>query len=591
MGHDPSKSPIRTIPNELLLKIFDIAERSTHRLGQSRENGTLDVPPPLDICSLVCKDWHDICHGSPSLWSTIRLNLDQTWCADLARWATARISRSQQCVIDLHVTGYKNAYGQESQATSDNMPSLYQLLDDIFHNRELVPRLRSVVIELFCDPSIARKIESTLGTRAEDNPETQTLFPSFKSLLRFEVCSIYTSVPPTPITLLQNALVSIQAPQLRHLRLYNFHVYPLLPKTLRSLDLFFFQPSLESLCALRELDSLERIVLRRSTPLSEEVISDVEMSQPAFKLSFPSLRFIALSQGGSRRRIQTGMAGKEHLSAYIQASRLSVVELSGFYPDHWEFFRESSMLPNVHTLRLTDFFLCPASSTQSLQSFKFKFNMERLYHVIPNIETLHLIDTKGALVIALDTMCLPFAYDGRNKFIDTRISPSQTHLYDDSASGINIHIKERRGFGKPQLGVELPHRLEGQTNESKNGPPSIWPKLRTISVSSIDEEDIVWICMLVASRARCEKEHRIQNVNLSAPAMRHLSSSVYVLPSDWRTRNAVKISAIRSSAFNRRGLLDLERDGEREVKEWLEGYVKVRSWTRNDDEDEGFVMW
>jgi hypothetical protein len=590
MEHDPSKSPIGTLPNELLLKIFEIAERSTHSLGQSR---TLDAPPPLDICSLVCKDWHDVCHGSPSLWSTIRLNLDQIWCADLARWATARISRSQQCVIDLHVTGYKDAYGQESQATSDNMPSLCQLLDDVFHNQDLIPRLRSVAIELFCDPSIGRKIEASLTIRAEANDhETQT-FPSFTSLLRFSVCTTYTSMPPTPITLLQNALLPIQAPKLQHLRLHNFHAYPLLPKTLRSLDLFFLQSSLESLSALRELDCLERIILRRSTPLSEEIISDVQTSDPTFKLSFPSLRFIAFSQSGLRRRIQPGMAGKEHLSAYIQAPQLVIVELSGFYPDHWEFFRESSMLPNVHTLRLTDFFLCPPSITQHSKSIKFKFNMERLYHVVPNVEVLHLINTKGAHVIALDTMCLPFAHSGvRRDFIDTSLSPSQAHQYDDSASGINIHIKEWRGYGRPQLGVELPHRLEGQTNESDNDPPpSIWPRLRTISVSSIDEEDIVWICMLVASRANCAKEYRIQNVNLSTPTMRHLSSSVYILPHDWRTRDAVKISTTRASGLNRSGL-DLEdADGDREVKEWLEGYVKVESWIRSDYEDEGFAMW
>jgi hypothetical protein len=119
------------------------------------------------------------------------------------------------------------------------------------------------------------------------------------------------------------------------------------------------------------------------------------------------------------------------------------------------------------------------------------------------------INTKGAHVIALDTMCLPFAHSGvRRDFIDTSLSPSQAHQYDDSASGISIHIKEWRGYGRSQLGVELPHRLEGQTNESDNDPPpSIWPRLRTISVSSIDEEDIVWICMLVASCANCAKEY------------------------------------------------------------------------------------
>ena len=177
----------------------------------------------------------------------------------------------------------------------------------MFHNQDLAPRLRSVVIELFCEPSIVRKIEASLALRAEAGDHEIQTFPSFTSLLRFEVCTTYTSMPPIPITLLRNALLPIQAPQLQHLRLYNFHVYPLLPKTIRSLDLFFFQPSLDSLSALRELDSLERIVLRRSTPLSQEIISEVQTSDPTFKLSFPTLRFIAFSQSGSRRRIQTGM--------------------------------------------------------------------------------------------------------------------------------------------------------------------------------------------------------------------------------------------------------------------------------------------
>jgi hypothetical protein len=59
--------------------------------------------------------------------------------------------------------------------------------------------------------------------------------------------------------------------------------------------------------------------------------------------------------------------------------------------------------------------------------------------------------------------------------------------------------------------------------------------------------------------------------------MRHLSSSVHILPNDRRTRNAVKIPTTRPSGLNRSGL-DLEdADGDREVKEWLEGYVKSRA--------------
>jgi hypothetical protein len=82
-------SPIRLLPSEILINIFDFFTPVADEWGTQRPSGhlTVDAGVAEDMgrvantellrISQVCHRWHRLIMGTPSLWSVI--NLDLTW--------------------------------------------------------------------------------------------------------------------------------------------------------------------------------------------------------------------------------------------------------------------------------------------------------------------------------------------------------------------------------------------------------------------------------------------------------------------------------------------------------------------------------
>ncbi|KAJ6564636.1 hypothetical protein B0H19DRAFT_1233464 [Mycena capillaripes] len=115
-------APIRSLPPEVLLKIFaccsqpsesDYSFISLARIASQQHMERLAKPQLLRL-SRVCSHWHTIIMGTPSLWATIEVNLEQWFLPSMAKGLTGlltvAVERARTCPLRLKIRATSSRY-------------------------------------------------------------------------------------------------------------------------------------------------------------------------------------------------------------------------------------------------------------------------------------------------------------------------------------------------------------------------------------------------------------------------------------------------------------------------------------------------
>ncbi|KAJ7247162.1 hypothetical protein B0H12DRAFT_1235332 [Mycena haematopus] len=103
---DALQRPIRLLPNEILIEIFTYAQEPRRWREDQVRPDSWDLDPNQELrhvaggnlvaCSQVCAHWREVVLGTPTLWSSITLNLRRIYPVD-----TIRTSRAHDRIVHL----------------------------------------------------------------------------------------------------------------------------------------------------------------------------------------------------------------------------------------------------------------------------------------------------------------------------------------------------------------------------------------------------------------------------------------------------------------------------------------------------------
>ncbi|KAJ3815261.1 hypothetical protein F5876DRAFT_72159 [Lentinula aff. lateritia] len=520
-------NPLDSLPNELMAKIFGAG------IDLDRRN---ELPRALITYCSVSSRWREICQHSSELWTDVRIPLRHTRPKEIVARTTIQLERSDPRPFDLILT-----------IPPITMPTVGLFDDEPQYEFELI---RDILTVLF--PHLPRMRRLSFKTELPYYAREVTFIcnrlagfeaPQLSDIrLQFGVLGISEFLVP------MNRIIPMffkSVPRLKHQRVYGVDIqYPL--HGLTSLHLSHLLP-----------DETNFRYLSINSPALVELclISLYPMAHAAkpvqSKISFPALRSLRVSF--ARRAFASGTC----ILALMSPPNLTSLEIRGFaFPDSVNSFPDSSLLTQLHTLRLEQVvFTSPNSLDVPLHDPSFYLGLTAVRH-------LQLISTSPqSLFPEPEAKVKPLlrARSGDFRELLTVSRRESTLLPPVLANELDSSMLSKH---KGQL-LFLPE----DTAKSKSSiVHTHWPNLTTITLDTIRAKDVLWLCELVAVRPE------IQTVYLSRSAKRHLASLTM-----WKGEKKDRFSSWDVD-MERKNLVRRRPDigeGDMDPVGWLEQSVKV----------------
>ncbi|KAJ3921788.1 hypothetical protein F5877DRAFT_75841 [Lentinula edodes] len=522
-------NPLDSLPNELMAKIFGVG------IELDRRN---ELPRALITYCSVSSRWREICQHSSELWTDVRIPLRHTRPKGIVARTTTQLERSNPRPFDLTLTIPPI---MPTVDLFDEPQDEFELIRDILSVLSPhLPRIRrlSFITEL---PYYAREVTFTCSRLAAfEAPQLSHIH------LQFGVLGISEFLVPMDRII---PMLFKSVPRLKHQRVYgvdiqyplhgltSLHLSHLLPDETNFRYLSINSPALEELCL---------ISLYPMAHAAEPVQS---------KISFPALRSLRVSF--ARRAFASGTC----ILALMSPPNLTSLEIRGFaFPDSLNSFPDSSLLTQLHTLRLEQvIFTSPNSFDVPLHDASFYLGLTAVRH-------LQLINTPPqSLFPEPEAKVKPLLRARSGDFrerLDVSRRESTLHppvLANEMDSSV---LSKHKG--------ELFQLLFSPEDTPKSKSSIVythWPNLTTITLDTIRAKDVLWLCELVAVRPE------VETVHLSRSAKRHLASSLTMWKGEKKDRfSSWDIDMERKNLVRRRP--DVEK-GDMDPVGWLEQRVKV----------------
>ncbi|KAJ3929910.1 MAG: hypothetical protein NXY57DRAFT_1014561 [Lentinula lateritia] len=520
-------NPLDSLPNELMAKIFGAG------IELDRRN---ELPRALITYCSVSSRWREICQHSSELWTDVRIPLRHTRPKEIVARTTIQLERSDPRPFDLILT--IPPITMPTVGLFDDEPQYeFELIRDILNVLfPHLPRMRrlSFITEL---PYYAREVTFTCNRLGGfEAPQLSDI------RLQFGVLGISEFLVPMDRII---PMFFKSLPRLKHQRVYGVDIqYPL--HGLTSLHLSHLLP-----------DETNFRYLSINSPALVELclISLYPMAHAAkpvqSKISFPALRSLRVSF--ARRAFASGTC----ILALMSPPNLTSVEIRGFaFPDSVNSFPDSSLLTQLHTLRLEQVvFTSPNSLDVPLHDPSFYLGLTAVRH-------LQLISTSPqSLFPEPEAKVKPLlrARSGDFRELWTVSRRESTLLPPVLANELDSNMLSKH---KGQL-LFSPE----DTAKSKSSiVHTHWPNLTTITLDTIRAKDVLWLCELVAVRPE------IETVYLSRSAKRHLASLTMRKGEKKDRFSSWDVDMERKNLVRRRP--DVEK-GDMDPVGWLEQRVKV----------------
>ncbi|KAG2012201.1 hypothetical protein CC2G_012235 [Coprinopsis cinerea AmutBmut pab1-1] len=540
-----SDHPIHQIPDEVLSKIFLVTTLSSlSKWDEPDPTAGYDsiLPFPLVACA-VCHLWRSAALSSPELWATITTPMSMKGTNSLrfdpVKFTRLWLERSRAAPLHVYLP-------IPPLALALNL-AVEVIVPEVMRHSN---RLRTLFINADFGglhfPNY-RGLLSAIRTRTEANS------PLRHVSIRFSPC-VHTQVTENESLIEtcwgQDTGTTSPFSSVQMLRVEGIRIGPAFFPSLVSLVLWDLTSTpLEFTRMITALPNLRRLsLLRLRTFVTEDRPTPVIV---------PNLEFLALSF--SRRLANANPA---YPATYLRLPNLKILELDGEVAVPICSCLDSAFatsISNLETLRLRNqvrFALDSGSSST--------WTDIQLLHKLLSIRSLELINSSvGAL---LHTERPPSSRQRRSSLRTAR--PTISPRLAETSRNLDAMFQQMRINGRQEEAVPEPAALDVPGESVSSVPPITWPNLESVSLDSMNVQDLVSLCRYVS------KNRNIKTVRLSATPRRHLSQSVKHRIGDGRFYAPTFISSRKAWGGSKEEAVGTGSDVE-SAQTWMEGRVQI----------------